>query len=119
MYDNTSLSLLYQHLTATTKFTRSRKKHFFAFGVAIFIFGLWSLLWSPQPRIEVTIDIETSQPTSQYVVGMIESMSKYFLDYPLGDDKFGEMGRRVELFWDSTSITGIITSLEIHDKVRT
>ena len=85
-------------------FTRSRTKSFFALaglGVAIFIFGLWSsLLSSPKPRIEVTIDIETSQPTTEYLVDTIENTSKYFLDYPLGDDKFGEMGRRVDILGD-------------------
>jgi hypothetical protein len=102
MYDNTSLSLLYQHMTATTMFTRSRTKPAFAgLGVAILLFGLWfSLLSSPQPRIEVTIDIETSEPATEYLVETIESMSEYFLDYPLGDDKFGEMGRRVDILGD-------------------
>src|SRR6266496_2320313 len=78
--------------------------------VIIFTFLFWSLLSpSTEPK-----HFSTPSMPPEYLIHTIENISSYFIDYPLGDDDFGEMGRRVEILgdWLKPSMGSYLTDQE-------
>jgi alpha 1,3-mannosyltransferase len=52
----------------------------------------------------------TISNTTEVLLQNIESLTNYFIDYPLGDDDFGEMGRRVEILGDLLETSEVLAS---------
>ena len=77
-----------------------RTKPVFAVVILIALILTLSISSSLFPTHQSYHPTSTRPSPTEVFLQSIESLTNYFIDYPLGDDDFGEMGRRVEMLGD-------------------
>jgi len=99
MYWEELLQVLYQYRKSTSPVRVKTTIGVFTF-VFIILCWFWSGLRLFSAPSSLARPLESTHSASEYLVETIESLSQYFVDFPLNDAQFGEMGRRAEILGD-------------------